>query len=436
MPAPDPIPAPVPSRRARAVGLRLLIASILTGVVVGAASWSLLEALDLVTRIRVDNSFLVLLLPVAGLVAGTIHHRLGGRARQGTLTILQPIRDPSRAERVPARMAPLVWALTVTSHLFGASVGREGAALQIGGSLADGVNRLMGLTARDRRILLIASLGGAFGAVFGVPWAGLVFGLELQRRQLPGTLRERFALLGLALVPTAITAFTGDLVVRLLGHGHGLDHRFDVNIDLRLASTAVLIGAATGLAALVFTTGTAAMRRLVGRLSPVPSVHPAIGGLLTLTLVALVGRDYLGLSLPLRDLALAGGLDGFEIPVWKLLLTIICVGSGFVGGEVTPLFVVGSTLGAAVAAVTGVDPGVGAAIGLSTVFGAATRTPLACAVLTIEAFGTALVVPAVITALGAQTTNGRRGLFEPPEPRIRAIPDGGSSGRGGSSPVR
>src|SRR5699024_3512212 len=111
----------------------------------------------------------------------------------------------------------------------------------------------------------------------------------------------------------------------------------------------------------------AALRRLLGRVSPVPSLHPAIGGLMVLGLVTFAGREHLGLSLELRDAALLGDLEAFGFPMWKLLLTIICIGSGFIGGEVTPLFVIGSTLGAAMAGAVGADPALGASVGLGAV---------------------------------------------------------------------
>lgn len=390
---------------------RVLAASIVTGVVVGTAAWSFLEALDLATRTRVEHGRLVLLLPLAGLAIGTVHHRLGGRSRQGTLLILRQIRDPHAEDPVPARMAPLVGLLTVTSHLFGASVGREGAALQIGGSLADQVDRLFNLTGRHRRMLLIAALGGAFGSVFGVPWAGLVFGLELHRHHLPGPRRERATLLLAAAVPTAMVSWVGHSMVRFLGHDHGLGHRVAIPFDAKLIALSMAIGLASGFAAAVFTTAAATVRRGLDRLTPAAAFHPAIGGVIVLGLVALVGTDHLGLSLPLRDAALAGDLEAFGVPAWKLLFTVVCVGAGFIGGEVTPLFVVGSTLGSAVAAAAGADPSIGAAVGFAAVFAGAARTPLACTVLTAELLGPGLLVPALIACLVAQLSGGRRSLY-------------------------
>ncbi len=159
--------------------LRWLALGFTSGILAGLACWAFLTALDRATEIRIDTPTLVWLLPVAGLAIGGSYHLFGGRAGEGNALLLDEIHQPARW--VPRRMAPMVGIGTVVSHLFGASVGREGTALQMSGSLSDWLARLLGLRAEDRRILLTAALGGGFGAVFGVPLAGAVFGLEVQR---------------------------------------------------------------------------------------------------------------------------------------------------------------------------------------------------------------------------------------------------------------
>src|SRR4051812_34635593 len=180
----SPAPHPDPARRiasAAALALEALRRAALaaaSGVLAGLASWALLEALDWVTDTRLHHPWLLWLLPLAGLAIGGAYHLFGGRAGQGSALLLEEIHEP--AAWVPRRMAPMVGIGTVVSHLFGASVGREGTALQMSGSLTDLLARSLRLGHRDRRWLLVAAMGGGFGAIFGVPWAGAVFAVEVQ----------------------------------------------------------------------------------------------------------------------------------------------------------------------------------------------------------------------------------------------------------------
>ena len=158
--------------------VRWVVLGVLCGGLAGVSSFVFLEGLDRITRARTSHDWLLYLLPVAGLLVGLVYHLAGGRAAQGSSLLIEQIHTPT--EWVPRRMAPLVLVGTWVTHLFGGSAGREGTALQMSASLTDAGSRLLRLNDEDRRILLIASLGGGFGAVFGVPLAGAVFALEVQ----------------------------------------------------------------------------------------------------------------------------------------------------------------------------------------------------------------------------------------------------------------
>lgn len=262
-------------------------------------------------------------------------------------------------------------------------------------------------------MLLTAALGSGFGAVFGVPLAGLVFGLEVQRlswtRHHAGPAgRGVWAHLVAA---TAVGSFVGDRVVHLLGHEHTARPEVHVAIDAALLTRCALAGVAFGVMALAFIEATdlvrAAFRRTVGW----APLRPAIGGVLVLVGVALFGRDYLGLSLPLLDEAVLGAHVSISVPLLKLAFTAVCLGAGFVGGEVTPLFVIGATTGAAVAPTLGLSPLVGAAVGFVAVFGGATNTPVACTVMAFELFGWGVVPPAAVACAVAYLCSGRRGIY-------------------------
>ncbi len=380
--------------------LRLAVLAAVSGLLAGLASFVFLEALDLVTETRVEHGGLLFLLPVAGFVIGAAYHHLGGASGRGNALLLEQIHEPSAW--VPRRMAPLVLLGTVASHLFGASVGREGTALQMSGSMTDAVSRALRLAPTDRRILLVAALAGGFGSVFGVPVAGIVFAMEVQTVG-----RPRFE----AVVPAAVAAFTGDAVVNLLGHEHAVRPQLAFDLDAALLARIVALGAACALAATLFVGGTHLLKAWTARLVPYLPVRAALGGVAVVALAGLFGRDYLGLSLPLIDDALAGAELAVWVPALKLLFTAVSIGSGFPGGEVTPLFVIGATLGGSLAGPLGGDQTVLAAVGFVAVFAGAAGTPFACTVMAAELFGPDALVLALVGCVVAHVLSAHPGIY-------------------------
>lgn len=414
-----------------------------SGILAGLACWAFLVSLDRVTETRTGHPWLVWTLPLIGLAVGWAYHRHAGRAAEGSALLLDEIHQPT--DWVPRRMAPMIGIGTLASHLAGASVGREGSAVQLSGSLTDWLARGLGLRSADRRILLTAAIGGGFGAIFGVPATGVVFALEVQRvswqvgpsptpvQQMPRrspwwvptvarlggdrhTLANRFAgfrhgAWAERITATVAASFVGDRVVRALGQHHEGHAVGPVDVDLALLGRVAVAGVAFGLVAIAFIEATDLVRAAVRRLVAWPPARPALGGLVVLAGAAALGRSYLGLSLPLVDDALAGHHTGLQVPMLKLAFTAVCLGAGFVGGEVTPLFVIGATLGSALAPTVGLPPVLGAAVGFVAVFGGAANTPVACTVMAVELFGRGMVVPAAVGCLVAYLCSGRRGIY-------------------------
>ncbi|MTA74435.1 MAG: voltage-gated chloride channel protein, partial [Actinobacteria bacterium] len=158
----------------------LLALSLLVGLLAGLSSAAFLLTLEWATATRLSHPALLFGLPVAGLAIGLVYHYGGGRAAEGNNLIIDEIHDPQAW--VPRRMAPMIFVGTVMTQLFGGSAGREGAAIQMSGSLTDWASRTLRISPAHRRILLVAAISAGFGAVFGVPLAGAVFGLEVQRK--------------------------------------------------------------------------------------------------------------------------------------------------------------------------------------------------------------------------------------------------------------
>ncbi|MEZ5236225.1 MAG: chloride channel protein [Acidimicrobiales bacterium] len=372
----------------------------LSGVLAGISSFVFLEGLDRVTEIRVDNPWLLWLLPAAGALIGAAYHYLGGRAGQGNALLIEQIHEPT--DWVPRRMAPLVLAGTWVTHLFGGSAGREGTALQMSGSLTDGAARLLRLGPQDRRLLLVAALGGGFGAVFGVPLAGAVFALEVQSIG-----RVRYE----ALVPALTASIIGDLVVGGLGHHHAARPQLAVALSTLLVAKMALAGLAFGLTGAAFTELTHAIKAILAARVRWAPLRPVLGGVAVVGLALLFGREYLGLSLPLIDRAIAGEQLSFAVFALKLLFTAVTLGCAFPGGEVTPLFVIGSTLGAALAGPLDLPVGLLASVGLVAVFAGAANTPLACTIMGAELFGSGALVPLAVGCVVAYVFSNHRGIY-------------------------
>jgi H+/Cl- antiporter ClcA len=382
--------------------LRQLLAASIIGLLAGGASALFLVALTAVGTLSVTYTWLLYLLPIAGIGITWIYQRFGQSAAAGNNLIIDAIHQP-HATTVPLRMFPLILITTLTTHLFGGSAGREGTAVQMGGSIAGTLARWLGVDPRDTSVLLMMGISAGFGSVFGTPVAGAVFALEVLVR---GQIRYG------ALMMVLLAALIGDQTVRALGVPHAHYHVTVIpTMTLWLIGQLIVAGLLFAVVSLAFVV----LLHLLDVLSKKHLAHPLIrvftGGVLVVGVTLLLGtRAYNGLSLTLLADAFAGG-----VPTWafaaKLFLTALTLGFGFKGGEVTPLFVIGATLGASVGVFMGIEPTFMAALGFVAVFAAATNTPLACIIMGVELFGGALIVPLTLVTVVAYASSGPHGIY-------------------------
>jgi H+/Cl- antiporter ClcA len=367
----------------------------------GTASAFFLFALDVVTRWRQTWPWLIAFLPLAGFAVGWLYMRLGQSVERGNNLLIDEIHDPRRV--VPLRMAPLVLLGTVASHLFGASVGREGTAVQMGGALADQLTHVLRLAATDRRILLMAGISAGFSSVFGTPVAGAIFGLEVLAI---GRLRYD------AILPCFVAAIAADQVGQIWGVHH-THYAVTTWAPLALWSAAaiVLAGIVFGLTGRGFAVATHALSAFMKRRVAYAPLRPALGGVVVaLAVLALGSQRYIGLGIEVI-------IEAFQQPLapwdWlgKSVLTIVSLGSGFKGGEVTPLFYIGATLGNAMAPLLHLPFSMLAAVGFVAVFAGAANTPLASIIMAIELFGPQIGPFAALACVSSYLFSGHAGIY-------------------------
>jgi H+/Cl- antiporter ClcA len=402
-----------PSRGARALAQWLLLGGGVGGVC-GVASAVFLYLLDEATQFRESHEALVYALPVAGLALGAVYGRWGEPIRGGNNLVLDAVHEGDT--QVPLRLAPMALVGTVLTHLFGGSAGREGTAVQMGGSLADALARRFGVGPDTRREMLAAGIAGGFGSVFGTPVAGAVFGLEVV---VVGRLGYE------SLLPALVSAVVGDLVTRGLGI-----HHTEYPVPTALPLTAwvlakwLVFAVAVAVVAVVFVELTHRLKKEAEKRVPWLPVRMALGGAAVVALWKLSGTSaYLGIGMP----EILRAFVDPELPVpafaWKLVFTAVTLGAGFLGGEVAPLFFIGAALGNVLARLLGLPVDLGAAVGLAALFAAAANTPLALSIMAVELMGASVLPHVAIVATVAYLLTGHRGIY--PAQRIARLKHGG-----------
>jgi len=396
--------------------MRWVVLATPIGLAVGSACAMFLWSLEKVTAIRQAHPALLFFLPVAGAIVVLVYNWWGKGAGAGNNLIMDEIHEPGAG--VPVRMAPFVLAGTLITHLFGGSAGREGTAVQMGGSIAAGMGRILKFQGADLRTLLMCGIAAGFAGVFGTPLTGAVFAMEVL---VLGRMSYE------AIIPCLIAAVVGDWSCQVWGiqHTHyaissmDLHHQgIESSFHWLLAAKVAVASVAFGLASVFFAELTHGLAHAFGRIK-LAWLRPVVGALVVIGLTYALGtREYLGLGVkPAHpgDVSIvtcfqANGADTWSW-FWKLLFTAVTLSCGFKGGEVTPLFFIGAALGNTLAHWMNAPVDLFAGLGFVAIFAGATNTPLACTIMGLELFGSQYTVYFMIACFLSYLLSGHSGIY-------------------------
>lgn len=379
-----------------------LLLSILIGSLCGAAGIAFHYALVKVTAWRLADKRLMLLLPLWGVIIVFFYHKFKMSKHRGTNDIFEAVRS---AERVPLRLAPLIFIGTTLTHLAGGSAGREGAALQMGGSIGAAFARVARLNDQELRIAMVCGMAAVFSALFGTPLTATLFCIEVIN---VGVFQYAalVPVLGSSLIAYQLAGWCGIAPERFVLHH--IPEVFLLTTAGRVLVLSILCGAVSiVLCEVLHNSG-----KIYKRFFPNPYLRVIVGALLVLFLTTLVGNfDYNGAGMELAAHAIEGKAVAPAAFLLKLLFTALTLGAGFRGGEIVPTLCIGATFGSAVGGLLGLDPGFAAALGMIAVFCGAVNCPIASLALSVEFFGSeGLLYFAIAVAVGYMLS-GRYSLY-------------------------
>jgi H+/Cl- antiporter ClcA len=389
--------------------LKWLFITILTAVLVGSTTAWFLIALDFVTIWRTDQIWIVNFLPLLGLGIGFAYHYFGTEAEKGSDLILEKYQaaetvssSNTSIKPISILMAPLVFISSLLTHLGGGSAGREGTAVQMGGAIADQFTTLFKLSSAERKTILIMGVSAGFAAVFGTPFAAAIFALEIMSFK-----KIKFE----NIIPSFLAAFGAHYICLAWQVKHTV-YSIDIipSITISSLSWTVLAGIIFGLAAFLFTYTGKIFKGLFAKIEFAP-MRPFIGGIiLALFIILANSTKYIGLGIPSITDAFNTHAGNFDFAL-KLLLTSLTLSAGFKGGEVTPLFFIGATLGNILIWFIPLPMALLAGMGFVAVFAGATHCVVASIIMGMELFGMQAGIYVGLASLAAYFTSGMNGIY-------------------------
>ncbi len=381
------------------VFLKWIIISLLIGIVGGFLGSIFHECIDIVTNIRLNNKWVIFLLPLGGLVIALIYSHT--RKKIDTNCVIDAIKTDSD---VPWYMMPAIFISTVITHFLGGSAGREGAALQLGGSIGYNIGRLLKLNKNDMHIIIMAGMSAVFTAMFGTPLAAAFFALEVTSVGI---------MYYAALLPCIIASLCAKAVADALSIAP-VSFTIPYLPDLSVLNSlkVIILSIMCALVCILFCTTMKKCESLFKKHLKNTYIRAFIGGLIIIILTIIVGNsDYNGAGMNIISNAISGNANA-EAFILKIIFTVITISAGFKGGEIVPAFFIGSTFGCVAGAALGLPPGFSAAIGLIALFCGLVNCPVSSLLLGIEIFGGVSIEFFALTCAVTYLMSGYCGLYK------------------------
>lgn len=380
--------------------LRWVAISAITGIVGGIVGALFHISVEKATALREANSWLIYLLPIAGLAIVGIYHLFGLEEKIGTNDILNAVRKKKKG--VPILLAPAIFIGTVITHMFGGSAGREGAALQLGGSIASYIGKLFRVDEKDFPLVLMCGMAAVFSALFTTPLTAALFAMEVIS---VGIIYYS------ALVPCLCASLIAYKIALIFG---ATPLVYNISVPQVHLVSCLQVGAVAALCAVLSVVFCVVMHE-TGRISGMyiknSFLRIFIGGAVVVALTLLVGsHDYNGAGMNIVESAI-GGSARPEAFALKIIFTAVTIGTGFRGGEIVPTFFIGAVFGCTIASLLGLDPGMGAAVGLVALFCGVVNCPIASIFLSLELFGADGILFFAIACAVSYLLSGYHGLY-------------------------
>lgn len=374
--------------------------SAITGLVVGGFSTLFAFCLKMVTGYRMENPWLILLLPLAGVVIVLLYGLFHYKNDKGTNLVLSTIHAESE---LPFKMAPLIFISTIITHLFGGSAGREGAALQLGGSIGNQLGRWFRFDERDRRIVVMCGMSAAFSAIFGTPVAAAIFAMEVVS---VGVMYYA------ALVPCVFASLIASKVAVDMGINPSSFQILHVPaFHLRPSIQIILLAVCCAVLSVIFCVVLHSLGDFYRKYFKNPYVRVVFSAVVIIALTILLHTDdYMGAGVPVIASAIKGEVKPTAF-LLKIVFTALTLEAGFKGGEIVPSFFVGATFGCLFGQVMGVSPSLCAAVGMIAVFCGVTNCPVSSLLIAFELFGYEAVPYFMIGISVSYLLSGYYGLY-------------------------
>ena len=358
------------------VSLKWIIFAIIVGIIVGLCGTAFYFALSLVTVLRTQNSWLIFLLPLGGVCIVAMYRILHNEKDTGTNLVISAIHSD---DELPLRMAPLIFVSTLITHLFGGSAGREGAALQMGGSIGNALGRLFRFDDKDKHVMIMCGMRAAFSALFGTPMAAAILPMEMV---------SVGVMYYIALVPCVISS----LIAHGIAYSFGVSNemfiirsipKFGIISSIEISVLAILCA----LVSILFCVLLHKSEDLYKRFFANPYVRAIVGGCIIIVLTLLVGnQDYNGTGINIIAHCINGTVRP-EAFLLKMIFTALTLGAGYKGGEIVPSFFTGAAFGCLFGNLLGFSPTLCTAVGMTAVFCGVTNCPITSLLISFELFG-------------------------------------------------